>query len=96
MKDALRLPGHDPHDSAEMATAAGVLEDSMMQGLLVVGLLFGLGFLMIVGVHSALRDLLSRPFFPRHLYQDEASGEALAEEAGPIRMADAISRDSPA
>jgi hypothetical protein len=47
----------------------------MMQGLLVVGLLFGLGFLMVVGVHSALRDLLSRELFPRHLYQDEDSSE---------------------
>jgi hypothetical protein len=77
-----------------MATAAYVLEDSMMQGLLVVGLLFGLGFLMIVGVHSALRDLLSRQLLPRHLYQDEDSSDALAEEDGPIGMADAIPRDS--
>ena len=94
MKDALRLPGHDPHDSAEMATVADVLEDSMMQGLLVVGLLFGLGFLMIIGVHSALRDLLSRQLYPRHFYQDEDSREELTEEDGPIRMADAIPRDS--
>jgi hypothetical protein len=77
-----------------MATAADVLEDSMMQGLLVVGLLFGLGFLMIVGVHSALRDLLSRQLFPDHLYQDEDSSDALAEEDGRIGMADAIPRDS--
>jgi hypothetical protein len=47
----------------------------MTQGLLVVGLLFGLGFLMVVGVHSALRDLLSRELYPRHLYQDEDSSE---------------------
>jgi hypothetical protein len=66
----------------------------MMQGLLVVGLVFGLGFLMVVGVHSALRDLLARPFYPRHLYQGEDLGEALSEEAGTIRIADAISRDS--
>jgi hypothetical protein len=77
-----------------MAIAADVTEDSMMQGLLVVGLLFGLGFLMIVGVHSALRDLLSRQLFPRHLYQDEDSSDALAEEDGTIGMADAIPRDS--
>jgi hypothetical protein len=43
----------------------------MMQGLLVVGLLFGLGFLMVVGVHSALRGLLTRELYPRHLYPDE-------------------------
>jgi hypothetical protein len=61
---------------------------------MVVGLLFGLGFLMIVGVHSALRDLLSRQLLPRHLYQDEDSSDALAEEDGPIGMADAIPRDS--
>jgi len=66
----------------------------MMQGLLVVGLLFGLGFLMVVGAHSALRDLLSRQLYPRHLYQDEVSSDASAEEDGPIRMADAIPRDS--
>jgi hypothetical protein len=30
----------------------------MTQGLLVVGLLFGLGFLIVVGAHSALRSLL--------------------------------------
>jgi hypothetical protein len=66
----------------------------MTQGLLVVGLLFGLGFLMVVGVHSALRDLLSRELYPRHLYQDEDSSEPLAEEAGPIRITDAIPRDS--
>jgi len=28
-----------------------------MQGLLVVGLLFGFGFLMVVGLYSALRDV---------------------------------------
>jgi hypothetical protein len=43
----------------------------MTQGLLVVGILFGLGFLMVVGAHSALRDLLSRELYPRHLYPDE-------------------------
>jgi hypothetical protein len=43
----------------------------MVQGLLVVGFLFGVGFLMIVGVHSALRDLLARELYPRHLYTDE-------------------------
>ncbi len=47
----------------------------MMQGLLVVGLLFGFGFLMVVGLHSALRDLLVRPLYPRHLYPDEDSVE---------------------
>jgi hypothetical protein len=45
----------------------------MMQGLLVVGILFGLGFLMVVGAHSALRDLLARDLYPRRLYQDEDS-----------------------
>jgi len=48
----------------------------MMQGLLVVGLLFGLGFLMVVGLHSALRDLLARQLYPRHLdYEEEGSSE---------------------
>ena len=42
-----------------------------MQGLLIVGLIFGLAFLMVVGVHSTLRDLLARPLYPRHLYPDE-------------------------
>jgi hypothetical protein len=78
---------------AETATLADVQEDFMTQGLLIVGLLFGLGFLMIVGVHSALRDLLSRPLHPRHFYEDEDSSGALAEETGPIRLADAIARD---
>jgi hypothetical protein len=54
----------------------------MLQGLLVVGLLFGLGFLMVVGVHSAARDLLSRQLYPRHLYQDQGISEALTEEDG--------------
>lgn len=45
----------------------------MTQGLLVVGLLFGLGFLMVVGVHSAMRDLLGRQLYPRHLYSDEGN-----------------------
>jgi hypothetical protein len=45
----------------------------MMQGLLIVALLLGLGFLMVVGMHSALRDLLARQLYPRHLYQDEDS-----------------------
>ena len=54
-----------------IATSADVVEHSMMQGLLVVGLLFGFGFLMVVGLHSALRDLLARPLYPRHLYPDE-------------------------
>jgi len=66
----------------------------MMQGLLVVGLLFGLGFLMIVGVHSALRDLIGRQFYPRHLFPDEDAGEALSRQNGPTRIADALSRDS--
>jgi hypothetical protein len=64
----------------------------MMQGLLVVGLVFGLGFLLVVGVHSALRDLLARPLYPRHLYQGEEL--PLSEEAGSIRIANAISQDS--
>jgi hypothetical protein len=65
----------------------------MMQGLSVVGLLFGLGFLMVVGVHSALRDLLARQLYPRHLYQGEDSSEALSEEDDSIRIAGTISRD---
>ena len=55
----------------ESAATVGVREVFMTQGLLVVGLLFGLGFLMVVGVHSALRDLLARDLYPRHLYPDE-------------------------
>ena len=43
----------------------------MTQGLLVVGLFLGLVFLMVVGVHSALRDLPTRQLYPRHLYPDE-------------------------
>jgi hypothetical protein len=66
----------------------------MTQGLLVVGLLFGLGFLMVVGVHSAVRDLLARQLYPRHLYDDEDLSETLSEKDGPIRIADTISRDS--
>jgi len=65
----------------------------MMQGLLVVGLLFGLGFLMVVGLHSTLRDLLARPLYPRHLYQADDLREALSEDDRPIRIADTISQD---
>ncbi len=36
-----------------------------MQGLWVVGVLFGLGFLMVVGLHSVLRELFARgPYLP--------------------------------
>ena len=66
----------------------------MLHGLFVVGLVFGLGFLMVVGVHSALRDLLSRPLYPRHLYQGRELDEATAVERGPLRVAESISRDS--
>jgi hypothetical protein len=79
---------------APTATSADVLEDSMMHGLLVVGLLFGLGFLMVVGVHSALRELLARQLYAPHLYEDDGSSEALSEADGAIRMVDAIPRDS--
>jgi hypothetical protein len=68
----------------------------MMQGLLIVGLVFGLGFLMVVGVHSAVRDLLARQLYPRHLYQGEDSGEASSEQDDSIRIGDAISRNSQA
>lgn len=45
-----------------------------MQGLWVVGVLFGLAFLMVIGVHSVLRDLFSRGPYPpyAHLYGDDA------------------------
>jgi hypothetical protein len=58
----------------------------MMQGLLVVGLVFGLGFLMVVGLHSALRGLLARQLYPRHLYQGEDSSEVSSEEDDSIRI----------
>jgi hypothetical protein len=36
-----------------------------MQGIWVVGVLFGLGFLMVVGLHSVLRELFARgPYLP--------------------------------
>jgi hypothetical protein len=66
----------------------------MLHGLLVVGVLFGLGFLMVVGVHSALRDLLTRQLYPPHLYQGRDFGEGSSEEEGPIRIAKPVSRDS--
>ena len=45
-----------------------------MQGLWVVGVLFGLAFLMVIGVHSVLRELFSRGPYPpyAHLYPDDA------------------------
>lgn len=48
-----------------------------MQGLWVVGVLFGLAFLMIVGLHSVLRELFSRgPYTPySHLYGDDDADE---------------------
>ena len=81
-------------DKTPAATSADVPENSMTQGLLVVGLLFELGFLTADGVHSALRDFLARQLYPRHLYEDEDSSETLSKEDAPIHVADRISRDS--
>lgn len=58
----------------------------MMHGLVVVGLLFGLGFLMVVGVHSALRDLMTRQLYPPHLYQGRDFGDAMPEKNGRISV----------
>jgi hypothetical protein len=63
----------------------------MLQGLMVVGVLFGLGVLMVVGVHSAMRDLLARQLYPRHLYQGDDLHDAPSAERRSIRIADAIS-----
>jgi hypothetical protein len=54
----------------------------MTHGLLVVGLLFGLCFLMVVGVHSTLRDLLTREVYPRHLYGSAEFDKAQRSEPG--------------
>ncbi len=51
----------------------------MTQGLLVVGLLFALGVLMVIGAHSAMRELLARRLYPIHLYHGEDPGGAPAE-----------------
>jgi hypothetical protein len=37
-----------------------------MQGLWVVGLVFGLAFLMVVGLHSVLRELFARGPYPAY------------------------------
>jgi len=51
-----------------------------MQGLWIVGVLFGLAFLMVVGLHSVLRELLTRAPHPpySHTYADDAD-EALSD-----------------
>lgn len=43
-----------------------------MQGLWVVGLLFGLAFLMVVGLHSVLRELFMRGPYPPY---SQANGD---------------------
>jgi hypothetical protein len=47
-----------------------------MQGLWVVGVLFGLAFLMVVGLHSVLRELFARGDDADDL---DRSGDGLAE-----------------
>ena len=37
-----------------------------MQGLWVVGVVFGLAFLMVVGLHSVLRELFARGPYPAY------------------------------
>jgi len=56
-----------------------VSEDSM-QGLLVVGLVFGFGFLIMVGLHSVIRDLLGRQPLPGCSHGDDDAGEVLPDE----------------
>jgi hypothetical protein len=48
-----------------------------MQGLWVVGVLFGLGFLMVVGLHSVLRELLARGPYAPDLHPSSAAADAV-------------------
>jgi hypothetical protein len=49
------LCGHHAPETRQLG-----LGEASMQGLWVVGVLFGLAFLMVVGLHSVLRELLMR------------------------------------
>ena len=51
-----------------------------MQGLWVVGVLFGLAFLMVVGLHSVLRELFMRGPYPSYSQTDgDDADEAVSE-----------------
>jgi hypothetical protein len=52
-----------------------------MHGLWVVGVLFGLGFLMVVGLHSVLRELFARGPYP-------AYSRASSDDAGELERID--------
>jgi hypothetical protein len=42
------------------------VSEASMQGLWVVGIFFGLAFLMVVGLHSVLRELFVRGPYPAY------------------------------
>jgi len=52
-----------------------------MQGLWVVGLLFGLAFLMVVGLHSVLRELFARGPYPAYSRASDDDADGLGRSA---------------